>query len=81
MNANELTVGTTLRILKSQAVALKQLQASEGVSASALVRVLLTEFFEGRIPQVRARGLLLLEQSRATEAAKKSQFQQSTQKA
>jgi hypothetical protein len=64
-----------MRILKSQAEALKK----EGASASALIRVLLHLYFEGRIPE--ARLLLPAEKHRAEEALRKSQFGQSTREA
>ena len=67
-----ITTTTTIRILRSQAAALKQFSATSGASASALMRVLLQEYFEGRIPQ--AAVLLQAEKVRSEIALKSEQF-------
>jgi hypothetical protein len=71
-----LTVGTTIRILKTHAAALEQLRLKDGVAASVLVRVLLQEYFDGRIPQ--AEDAIALDLQRAKQALCSAQFKQRT---
>lgn len=70
----DLTVGTTIRILKTHAAALEQLRLKDGVAASVLVRVLLQEYFDGRIPQVE--DAIALDLQRAEQALRSGQFKQ-----
>ena len=76
---NNLTTVTTIRILRTQAETLEQLRLKDGVSASVLVRVLLQEYFDGRIPQ--AEIAIAIEIERAENAIRSSKFKQSTPQA
>jgi len=64
------TVATTVRVLREQEEALRSLPI--GISKSALVRVLLQLYLEGKIPQ--AHSMVLAEADRATRLQVNSRF-------
>lgn len=78
-NQSKLTKVTSVRILRSQAETLESFNLYRGVSASVLLRVLLEEYFDGRIPHVEK--LIDSEHERSKEALKTTQFKKSEETA